>query len=349
MPLPQTLIDQVRSEKVEYDTLSRAIKRAKIMGLDQGSIDLMITEKNVKKGLYSATIDKLQKKMPVNKNVQPLWDDWYVVRFADGGNKHVKLEPLIESEIFLIQRDCKGGVEMQRTELDGLLPAVIDYRALDHYNVHIQQEADRLLLDKFGISEDTVDVLDPSVRRPVGISNHAGIRWVQRIHKLHTHNDALAETYRKQNSIRIQEEILGGFDTADPIWTNADGSEFYLDPDNIVYLLGTDNTIVTIYEEDFGFDKSINRTITLAQLEILGAMGRDLAQKERETKEATESLSAVLYGIKDKLRILYAEIEELEAKERTVKAQKEEHSKSLTAQTTRFIGEYNKLFKRFEV
>ena len=103
----------------------------------------------------------------------------------------------------------------------------------------------------------------------LGVSEHAGRRWVQRWHGITNENQIL--DYWRSHKPQLTEEIIDKYKTATLVWKNEDSEYWFEDKDNMMFVLGSIGSpiIVTLYEEDFNWDKEANTWLVKNQIEKL--------------------------------------------------------------------------------
>jgi len=337
--LPQDVADSFWADKVRYDSLCQAVKVVSSTGRED-LVDQLTPQKTAAKQAYIKALNVLTNLVKVpgsNTNIHHIRDSWYVVRVTTDKNiVGVSVEPFNQRDLYMIERNPSKERDISRAELDTIAPAMLDTEALEEYKIHLRQEAN-VILESYGI--------EPSSSGCPVVSVHASRRYVQRI--LGIKNEALAEEHRRANSLTISEEVLKGFNSAQLIWEGNDGVQYWLDENNIVYVY-TDFTVVTLYEEDFGFDKAINRMVTFAQIEVLNKVYKELYDSEQEYAQKIDSADAEAQNITDQIQVLEAELSKLQARKNLLLATKEEAGKSVNAIRARYNAEFNKLFKKWE-
>lgn len=365
---------QFMADKCLYDGLSQAVRLAKNSGLDERDIKPLILLKQKHKKIVVEAHSKLLKIMPLSQNTLPLGDDWYAIRYLnDKTNTEVKIEIMKDKDIGLLARDGRYERELTRKELDTMLPGLIDEDALELYKQSLQKRARELVFEHTGVLIDSDGVTSiplgsmpingmpevPEVTeepieeddefKPVTVSVHAGMRYVQR--RLGIKNEVAAEEYRRKNTEEVIEAVLDGFGTATKVWEDDDEIAYWFDPDNLMYVVGMQGgnpNIITLYEEDFGFDKHINRLVAEEQLKVLAKVKNELNEAEANTADANERLEGEVNGIKDEITALESQIEMLVAKRAKLIADRDLGKKGVKAIRDRYNAEFNKLFKKWD-
>jgi hypothetical protein len=337
------------ADKLTYDSLSQAIRIGKANDHDDKTLrPLMLLKQQYKKQCASNSA-KLLKQMSLSQNLLQLEGNWYAIRYVN--DKHdtcLKVDIILESH--LLQRDGRHERELSRVDLDTLLPAMIDEESLELYKQHLVKQAHDILrhhnIETWSATEEE-PVADED--KPVMCSAHAGLRWVQRI--MGIKNETQAEEYRRKNYKEVQEAVLSGYASAEKVWEDDDGITYWFDADNILYVRGMQSgvpNIITLYEEDFGFSKPINRMITLEQLAVLRGVKEDLMQLEGDAKEISARVNADVQGINDEISVLESQIALLVSQRQSLLAERDLGNKKTKATKDKYVAEFNKLFKKWD-
>ena len=339
LSIPSLTAENFWECKVEYDVVTQAIKMASNLGR-QDIASILTTRKETVKGHHSKALQSLTKVASspgVNTNIHHLRGSWYVVRYVNDKNQiSVSVEPLLEKDLHLIERDPCLERDLSRTDINSLMPALINEEALEQYKVSQRRGACDMLME-YGIEVDSDGCAMVSV--------HAARRWVQRV--VGIKSESQAEDYRRSNSADVTKSVLESFNRAEVLWVGLDGCEYYFDQDNIIYVYN-DNTIITLYEAEFGFDKSINRMIALSQIGIIQKMVDDLRIAEENCENTLRDIQAEFQYVVDEIKEKEAELEKLKARKNVLSSCREETMKSVELSKARFNSEFNKLFKKWE-
>lgn len=366
---------QFMADKCLYDGLSQAIKLGKQIELNDKQLKPLVLMKQKYKKVFSDNTSKLLTSMPLGKNILELGDSWYGIRFLnEKTNMDIKIEPISEQDINYLKRDGRYERELSKKELDTMLPGLISAEVLEVYKQKMQARGRELLFEHTGVlvdsdgvvskligtpiaeepepvDEPTEEIIEDAVDEdyePVTVSVHAGLRYVQR--KLGIKSEVAAEEHRRKNVRDINEAVLDGFGNAEKVWED-DGIAYWFDKDNLMYVVGKQDgypNIITLYEEEFGFDKSINRTITLAQLDVLAKVREELNKAEVNVSGANNLMEGEIQGINDEIRALESQVELLVAKRAKLMADRELGNKQVKAVKDRYVAESNKLFKKWD-
>ena len=352
--------------RIEYDSISLAIKLAKSMDIDRGAIEDLSYIKQGLKDSWTNQCNKVLRRMTLSNNIVKLSSSWYAIRYSDNsGSMHLVIEPLNEDDVDILRRDGRREGELTRRGLDELLPACLDEVELEHYKVDVRRRAESMLppvieeqednpvpeaLDPIQEQESVLEELEGTGQPKVTVSSHACIRYIQRVLKIGTANETIADNYRKSNLGSILAQILEGFSTAEQVWVEEapDGVFYYYFGDNnLMYVVGNNN-IITLYEEDFGFSKDINRMITLEQIGVLSKAKDELRRQEEDGKARVDALEQELMDLDQETEVLQAKMELLESRKSTLSTSKVQINKETRMVQQVYYKEFNKLFKRWD-
>ena len=146
----------------------------------------------------------------------------------------------------------------------------------------------------------------------MNITDHALMRWAQRIEEDHISSQVAFKDWKALNPekvIQYEKELREAFKRAEylteGVYDNKKQlSKFYIDKEGLLlYVVGKDGNMVTLYDIDFGMSRVRNKNILV---EILG----EISEKEKEQQEFEQK--------KDE------ELKELERKRKTIEMEKDE-------------------------
>ena len=146
----------------------------------------------------------------------------------------------------------------------------------------------------------------------MNITDHALMRWAQRIEEDHISSQVVFKDWKALNSdkvIQYEKDLREAFKRAEylteGVYDNKKQlSKFYIDKEGLLlYVVGKDGNMVTLYDIDFGMSRVRNKNILV---EILG----EILEKEKEQQEFEQK--------KDE------ELKELERKRKTIEMEKDE-------------------------
>ena len=146
----------------------------------------------------------------------------------------------------------------------------------------------------------------------MNITDHALMRWAQRIEEDHISSQVAFKDWKALNPekvIQYEKDLREAFKRAEylteGVYDNKKQlSKFYIDKEGLLlYLVGKDGNMVTLYDINFGMSRVRNKNILV---EILG----EILEKEKEQQEFERK--------KDE------ELKELERKRKTIEMEKDE-------------------------
>jgi hypothetical protein len=343
------------AEKHYHDSLSQAIKIAKANGLDDKQIKPLVLLKQEMKTKCHKNSETLLKRMALGENLVHMKESWYSIRHTnDKGDITLKQECLKAEDIYILRRDGRHERELNRIELDNFLPAITNDEALELYKQSIRAEGHNLIRVHTGVSIESADSQDNiegvDQDKPITVSSHAGMRWVQRVNQYALKDEKKAEDYRRLHVNAINEAVLDCFGLAEKVWqSDRDGITYWFNPNgNVMFVVGSNN-IITLYEEDFGFTKDMNRMIVREQLKVLELAHNALLQAEVDHKNSLSTVDDEIKGINNELALLEANMALLIAKRATLNAEREQTNKEVKLARTKYDVEFDKLFKKWDV
>lgn len=342
-------------KKVKYESLNQAIKKAKQSEAKESEINELIVMRSKAKQDYfdkvSNLLDKyflVRKNGEVGSNLIKLLEGWYgIAYYSDKKTLDIKFELLIEKDVYMLERDTNCH-HYGRVELERIVPAYTDESALEIYKHKLQQRALEIIHDHVPSCQLTKEVSVQNVINNTNVrpSVHASKRWVQRI--MNIHSETQAEEYRRSHFKEIDKDIEKGFSTASKVWEGSDGVSYWFDTSNIMYVVGN-NTIITLYEEDFGFTKEINRSIVTLQIEEVRKSQKELDIVEKEHNELVNSIDNDISSLDADISELQVRMSYLNSCKSTLVATREQSMKGISLEREHFNNQFNKLFKKWEV
>lgn len=338
--------DMFRTLRKQYDSLNKAIRLAKKHGVSDDALKQLIISKQEAKRLFDLETDKVLRSMTLSKNIIELGEGWYGVRYySDKGDAKLAVELLLEKDLYIVERDGRRGRELSRADIDSFIPAMVDEPALEVYKQSVLKDAYDIVRESCGI-EVTMD----ATSEPEGIASvsfHAGKRWVQRV--LNIKNDSKAADHYRLNKDEIDQAILDGYASSTLQWIDKeDLIQYFFDDSNMMYVVGANNKIVTLYGVDFGFSHDINRAIVMKQLEVIKDTHDDLIVAEHDFYKLTTAQEGQARYLTNEIKVLEASIEALVAKRDAMLATREESSKAVKLCKEKHQAECDKLFKKWD-
>jgi hypothetical protein len=345
--LEKSFVDEYLKVKKEYDSIVRAIKVAKGYEVEETKVQKLVELKMPIKKRFKDLNDTLVRLIPKSTNVAEIGDGWYAVRYLNENKVlYARVDMLLPREVQYLERDTRTARDYSRYELETLALAYIDEPSVALYLSSINKSSATLLYDYCGIvvevGEDNAQKGENGVLR---VSTHAGKRWVQR--KLNISSESDAEIYQNNHFHEVNRLVLDAFKNAELIWQGRDGVKFYFDAENMMYVVDN-STIVTAYEENFGFTPDINRYIVFKQLEVLKSSMESLVESENGYDKRLSELNSELDDISGEIETYQAKIDLLLAKKQHLVSSRECCTKELRMKRQEFSLEFNKLFKKWE-
>lgn len=353
--LKQDLACEYLGKKNQYDAYNRAIRIAKRNGMlesEQVYCQLVACKQDLGYAV-NAIRARILKAMPKSDNLCKFSQEWFGVRYITAkGEVCLLVEPLREKDMFVLQREG-ARANLTQIDIDLHIEPLMEKEVLNQHKENIRNMA-IATLKSHGVEfiqypkferegSSSLDGLEA-----VKVSFHALNRWALR--KLGIKGDKNIESYVNENQRAIVNDILDSFNESEPIFVGLDGMEFWIDSANIIYAVGRKGgpTIVTLYEAEFGWDKSANRWLVMNHL---GAM----QQSKEEYERASADHDALVDLMGQEMRQYDLEIKELEEKishlcsKKQVKlAQVEESSRGVRILRATHEAQFNKVFRRWE-
>jgi hypothetical protein len=182
------------------------------------------------------------------------------------------------------------------------------------------------------------------------VSSHAGKRWVQRV--IGIKDESQAEEYRRIHLKSVNDSILEAFSKAEKVWEEPEEDiTFWFDENNMMFLKGRQEgviKIITLYEEDFGFTRSINRIITLEQLNVLAKAREELQLANAKSIETRSQVESEVQAINDQITVLESQMALLVSERASKMALRDQGNKEQRLAKDKYTAEYNKLFKKWD-
>ena len=352
MSLPADIAERVMYDKLTYDSLSQAIKLAKLNDCPSSEMKRLVIEKQEYHRICSEDKSLILKELSLSSNVILVDGNWYAIRYLNEKTETcLELEILKHDSLDIIRRDSRYERELTKDELFRILPDIVDSDEVEVYKSKVASKSKELLLDFTGIRIDGENESDPVQDTSIIVSSHAGMRYVQRVMKKYARNDQEAEEYRRKNADEINRLVVDGHSQSICIWEGDDGVTYWMDEDNIIYVRGMHPdadvpVIITLYPMDFGFNPEINRMITLKQVEVLQDTSSKLAEMENKVSVNERLMEEQLDAIDDNIIALEAELESLRARKEALSSSLNADHESIEAMKVKLQAEFNKLFRR---
>lgn len=350
--LDNDLKEQYMELRNEYDAVCNSIRQGDSIGLSSkelASLTQLKKSLNEKRVAYE---DAILNEMSQGSNLSKLTDDgWYAIRYLNNKSKYfLAVEPIKEECIEHIERG-RFDRELTRTYLDDMLPSIRNDEVLEKHKRQTAMRVEELLAEHAQVDVVLVNVSDDETKgiRP---SSHSRQRRAERKFNI---DERFSEEYARVHRRQLDEDIMAEFETAEHIWTDSKGIEFWFGADNTMFVIGENEStinckaIVTLYESSFGFSKEINRTIVFQQIDVIKQKQQEHEQAMGQYHSEYDVLKHELHTTTDEIELLQAKIEELRAKEQEIVSKQDSLTRQLNVKRKEYDCEYNKLFKKWEV
>ena len=324
-------------------------------------------------------------RMTLSSNIQPTSkDSWVFVRYQDDQDQSLdmklRLVAIVPECLETIHVDGRETSPLTLTTLDNTLPLVRDSKVIMAYESMADEVAMRELdtlvpgkLNSFGNrkhwgvgrvlvevaekekEEGNEDITPHQAEDDVKftVSSHAGIRRVQRM--LGIPDERMAGAHFKAHAQEIRADIIEAVSSAEILWEDRHLDtliDYYIDADNVIYVVGHDHSVpnvITLYEADFGFNKAINRMVTLEQVKAL----KDFYSIWEETMARTavhrdEGLDK-MQRIDDEIELLKRQLEAKKAERKVIESGLDSFNMAEKVAEQAFFKEHSKLFKKWRL
>lgn len=345
-----------------YDSLSQAVKIAKQLPVPEEveqykeELSDLCTSKASAKATYMKYKDniilsffgkRVSKDCILETNIIELGNTWYGIYYNIGKKMDLKIDFIPEKDLPVLERTA-GMFHYTSSDLEAILPACIDEVTLELYKNDLREKAIDILKEKAPSYYALLSAEEVEKDSEVGVipSTHAQKRWIQRkmnIKELDT--DYKVEAYRKEHLEEVNHGIMESFHSAIEIWHDEEGISYYFDEDNTIYIVGR-NTIITLYEEDFGFNKSINRSIVTQQVEVLKEYKKELDKSLEEYHLLDKNITVEIESLDNEIKQLQDKVRSLSDKKVQLSLENSSNLEKVSKKRVAFEKEYNKLFKK---
>jgi len=349
--LEQELKDEYITLRNEYNAVCNAIRQGANIGLEDKDLASLIALKEVLNEKRVAYEDSILTHMAQGSNLSKLTEDgWYAIRHMNNKNKYfLAIEPIKPDCLELVERG-RFDKELTRVHLDDLIPSIRNEEVLESHKIVTALRVEELLAEHANIDVVLVNTTDDE-SKGVRPSAHSRKRRAERKFNV---DERFSESYARSHRKELDEDIMEEFNTADHLWTDVKGVEFWFGVDNTMFVVGDNEdtinckAIITLYDSNFGFSKAINRMIVLEQIEVIKQKQAEHAEAIGEYNEQYDVLFHELNTTSDEIDLLEARIEELRAKEQEIVGKQDLLTKQLDVKRKEYDCEYNKLFSKWE-
>lgn len=245
---------------------------------------------------------------------------------------------MLHEEGIVLSNDISTEIDIS-VSVDKQISNMIDEVSLDDPTV---------VLEPLNDTATTSEVPD---HNGLVVSYHACQRWIERI--LNITSATQINSYYKANVDEVRRDIKKAFsaDGTKLIWVDNEGIKYYINSDNLMFVVGSEHgsdTIITLYEVDYGFSKHINSMVIKEQAKVLEVSRDELDELKLKSEAKRQDLNSELYNITDEMSALKSKLKYLEAEERLVKNELDLIGAEVSMKQAEFNKEYNKLFKKWK-
>ena len=334
------------TNRVEHDAMNQAVKHCKAHGIDEGVVKRMILKKKEYSKVRSELESEMLGLMAQGTNLFAIDGPWYAIRYLDD-KKQFKLtaEMLYADKAYKLLRG-KFDKELSMKDLESMLPDIRDMDALALHKMKVFEIAEMRIREYTGV---TIPVTNKS-DMPVMPTNHALRRRAERKFGI---SELESGEYVNKNRKDVEYDLMQEFDTSEHMWTDDDGYEYRFGAENTMFVVNVDENmpdrkaIITLYEERFGFDKAINRSIVYQQMDVIKQKHKEFKECVGEYDHVHERSSSRIYDVDTEIEHLKAQIELLEADKASYEHDLFVAKNQLKVGRLAFNKEYDKLFKKW--
>lgn len=324
-------------------------------------------------------------RMTLSSNIQPTSkDSWVFVRYQDDQDQSLdmklKLVAVVPECLETIQVDSRESNPLTLTDLNGMLPLICDDKSVLSFEALADtvalEELHYLLPGKFNRTgnrkhwgrasmldelvkkekeEGNEDVSPHQVEDDVKftVSSHAGKRKVQRM--LGIPDERMAGAHFKSHAQEIRADIIEAVSNAEILWEDRHLDtliDYYIDADNVIYVVGHDHSVpnvITLYEADFGFNKAINRMVTLEQVKTLKEYYSIWEETMARTAIERDKGLDKMQRVDDEIEMLKRQLRAKEAEKKAIEAGLDSFNMAEKVAEQAFFKEHSKLFKKWRL
>lgn len=297
--LEPELINKLWLLKVDHDSYKetvQAIDRGEIEVPEDKAKKIRIASRKYEED-YESTLEEVVKNMPLVSNVLRLDGNWYLIRYQlKDGSLTGTIKPVLRGKISSIRIDGRIQPQLGEELLNTMLDEVTNFEELLEY-----QEATK---DSVSIVAEEELKAEPKEQKGLKATTHAVERYRERILG---GNDSLSH-------YAVRSLVEDGANGADVVWEEDEEEEGKIlyrfnDESNIMYVTGENQSIITLYEMDYGFSKEINNSIVHQQLQVLKESCDHLEELGEANKEKKAKHQEQIDNLEEQVSLLRARIE----------------------------------------
>ena len=346
--LPFDFSDDYYYAKLEHAALCRAVKMAREQDFDNALLDKMMNARKEAEDIAAGYSRRaLAAIVPAGTNIGKMrgLDGWYVFCWQGAKKKNFATpEPLLPNEIDRVLVDLKKNPIFSTCDKDKYLPLATNFELLERHKDKVCERAN-ILLWEFAQNTPQKAVHEPQEARAAPehmehedpVTLHAVDRWIQRV--LGITEKPEFNTYREAHFQEVKKQVLDTFEQSELVYENDSGA-WHFHKKTAMFFLVKGLKIVTLYVNDFGFTKAINKKITLEQLKLVQKLQRDYEKAKGSIKEKTDELASRIKESEERIQREREIIKELTA-------QKDESFFVIRQGRFELEAEENKLFTKF--
>ena len=295
--ISETVANQLFEAKLNLSAINLAIRNAKSLNFNSSQMARLSSYK-AKMFSEKKTVEFNALAELVTKNVDKLSNGWMAIAYYKENNnkktsRQLFLTPLEDNISVSDVIDTLNKNQNNSNNPQLLFKKYIDDSKINLYRLQVNNKAISILQSI--IMENNKQSYEEI------ITAHAFSRWCERIlNRLDTDNLSIEE--RKE----ILQSIHKDFSHATLKYSQKDTEkDFYLNEDSMIIYCVKNNTIISIWKNDFGFScEEINASITLKQFDYLN-------KKQKEVEEEDENLDKEIFTIKGNIDTQKLELTQL--------------------------------------
>lgn len=282
------------------DAINKAVAKAKTLGFTNSECQPLIIEKMRIGTEFEEVKQKIMNEF-LKCNIVELIDSWYaIICQEENGKQDILVIPFIPDNLQQIAFDFVKNKAKAKNEYDQFIKANMNHESLDRYKIEILRRQDYYLKTFFSCTDKVIrDGVEHS------ITAHCIRRWNERIRQA-------SDDVCKENREEIVKELSYSFTHSLPVYQNDDG-QFFLNKDDMVFfVVGNDNSILSLWRNKFGFScTEIDKIATLMQLEHTNNVKKEFCEYQNKQNKVIAELEQQKKNRRETLKYLTEQIETL--------------------------------------
>lgn len=300
----KVLLDNYWNYYIQKEAYKRAIKTAKSLGYVSNDLAPLKSQQFTTENLFQQSILNIIANTFTSGNLLDFGEGWVGIICSLKKNKNeIIVHPLMKDKLSEIYLDFSSNKALPKAHYSSFVKNYTDKSLAEKMFVKISQAEKKIL----NTSIDFEYIINKN-NQQYQISSHAINRWNERIN-----NDNETITLNKRNEIvqSLQKEFLKSIYIYNCEKTQ---TKFFLEPKNmIIFAISVDNTIVTIWRNNYGFSKeNINEQIVLLQLNHLINFKKTIYKKTKPFLKAKNSALKTCEAIENSIEDINTQIKKLE-------------------------------------